>query len=97
VTPLQRASSTLGLLLFAVLTSFVLYLGVTSALLWVQSPGVGSATFGVNRGLIDALPVAADLVAACYWAYAAWRPDTAAVTAHGATLRQLENGLPSCG
>jgi hypothetical protein len=80
-----------------VLTSFVLYLGVTSAILWVQSAGVGAATYGMNRGLIDLLPVVVDLLAECYWAYAAWRPDTATVTAHDATLQQLENGLPSCG
>jgi hypothetical protein len=80
-----------------VLTSWVLYLGVTTLVLKIQAAGVGFAVFGVNGRLIDDLANVPDFLQHCYWVYIAWRPDNATVIAHDATLRQLENGLPSCG
>ena len=80
-----------------VLTSWVLYLGLTTAVLKIQSAGVGFAVFGVTGRLIDDLAHVPDFLQHSYWVYMAWRPDNATVIAHDATLRQLENGLPSCG
>ena len=80
-----------------VLTSWVLYLGATTAVLKIQAVGVGFAVFGVKGRLIDDLAHVPDFLQHCYWVYMAWRPDDATVVAHDATLRQLENGLPSCG
>ena len=80
-----------------VLTSWVLYLGLTTAVLKIQSVGIGSAVFGVNGRVIDHLAHLPDFLQHCYWVYMAWRPDNATVLAHDATLRQLESGLPSCG
>jgi len=79
------------------LTSWVLYLGLTTALLKIRAAGIGWAVFGVSGRLTDDLAHVLDSLLPCYWAYMAWRRDGAAVVAHDATLRQLENGLPSCG
>ena len=73
----------------AVLTSWVAYLGFTSAYLWMQAQGIGEATFGTNRGLIDDFPVVPEILLPAYWTYMAWRPDSASVVAHDATVRRL--------
>jgi hypothetical protein len=80
-----------------VLTSWVLYLGFTTAILKIQASGLGSAVFGVTGRPIDNLAHVIDSLLPGYWVYMAWRPDSPVVVAHDATLRQLENGLPSCG
>ena len=79
------------------LTSWVLYLGLTTAVLKIQSAGIGLAVYGMQGRLIDDLQHVPDFLQHCYWVYIAWKPDNATVVAHDATLRQLENGVPSCG
>ena len=73
----------------AVLTSWVVYLGFTSAYLKMEAQGIGEATFWVYRGLIQDLPLVADILLSAYWTYVAWRPDSEAVVVHDATVRRL--------
>jgi hypothetical protein len=72
-----------------VLMSWVVYLGLTSAVLQIQATTMGAAASGLNRGLIDKLALAPDFLLPCYWAYMAWRRDSAIVIAHGETVRRL--------
>jgi hypothetical protein len=73
-----------------VLVSWVVYLGLTSAVLQIQAAAMGAAANGLNRGLIDKLALVPDFLLPCYWAYMAWRPDDAMVVAHDETLRRLD-------
>jgi len=73
-----------------VLTSWVLYLGLTTAVLKIQSAGIGFAVFGVNGRLIDHLAHVPDFLQHCYWVYMAWRPDNATVVAYDETVRKLQ-------
>jgi len=72
----------------ALLTTFVSYLGFLSVELWLWNGGRG--LLGGSLVLVNTVDAAADLVTATFWAYAAWRPDTAVVVAHGQTMRKLE-------
>jgi len=79
------------------LTSWVIYLGVTSAVLKIQAAAMGTGAHGLNRGLIDKLALAPDSLLPCYWVYMAWRPDSAMVVAHGQTLGKLETATALIG
>jgi hypothetical protein len=81
----------------AVLTSFVSYLAFTSGVLWLASAYVETPAYALRRSVLDAVSMASDLVAACYWAHVAWKPESARVIAHRETLRKLETGFSSCG
>jgi hypothetical protein len=80
----------------ALLTSFVSYLGVSSAMLWLTEGGGGGA-FGVDRDLVDTIHAGADLVMAGFWARTAWRPDTASDIAHWETVRRLQTATALLG
>jgi hypothetical protein len=72
----------------AVVTSFASYLGFSSALLWLSTRG--GAVFVLNPEMVNAVDVTADLILACYWAYTAWRPESATARAHVETLGKLQ-------
>jgi hypothetical protein len=72
----------------AILTSFVAYLGVSSAIYWL-SVGAGGA-FVAHAHVLNAIDMGAEVVMRFYWVRAAWQPDSATVIAHGEILRRLQ-------
>lgn len=70
----------------ALLTGFVVYLACFGGLLSLMD------TYGFEevRPYVNVLEPLAFLLAAFWWATAAWKPDTQASVAHGATLRRLQ-------
>jgi hypothetical protein len=90
VTPLQRASTIFGLFLFVTITA-----GLIARRRWRLS-WFFDAYVGFGLVIIPMVVSWPHLVEG-YWAYTAWRPDSARVIAHSETLRKLQAGFSTCG
>ena len=80
----------------AILTSFVLYLGIASVLVWSIGM-IGEDAYQWYADTINALDIAADLAMTSYWVFSAWRPESASLTAYRYTVRKLETRFSPCG
>jgi hypothetical protein len=75
----------------SVLASFVSYLGFAATLSWMTD---SSPAMAAHFAVLNAMDGIAFVVMATYWAFLAWRPESAHAVAYRETTRLLATAMP---